>query len=451
MDPIATIKNNIPKLSHPDTVADAAAAIDASYKRLWSDVYQLGTLACLRAGLLARNALYEGNAIAAIYKVLQASSSSNGDDTAAAAAAYAPVTASHLLSILAALLQDVPAAFAAEGYAHLVYDAVDESELIIPDTSELNALRAQPLFVSLALRTLLARPSGCDRDPHVSVGYINDLISIEGLDYITSAAMQGLLRDRPFREVLFRGLASPDPHKLFKCLQLLKRCVGGGPGMLGGFANIHHKLSPPWSLQQLLRLGAQQPLVAACSSVAQLVRQHGIERQLLGLLHTTLLDIFDLLCAAEAGSSSEGGGGGAGGSSSADKQAAAPAPAGEKQIRTASQAVGSSSSSSGWPDDLVAAHMGVVIEVARLVPFLITSLERMQPYAATPAAAAALEAAGPGAAAALLAVLAAGDATDWPMLPHEVDGYKCDGDGDATDWPMLSHEVDGYKVRRGQQ
>lgn len=132
--------------------------------------------------------------------------------------------------------------------------------------------------------------------------------------------------------------------------------------MLGGFANIHHKLSPPWSLQQLLRLGAQQPLVAACSSVAQLVRQHGIERQLLGLLHTTLLDIFDLLCAAEAGSS-EGGGGGAGGSSSADKQAAAPAPAGEKQIRTASQAVGSSSSSSGWPDDLVAAHMGVVIEV----------------------------------------------------------------------------------------
>ncbi|WIA32941.1 hypothetical protein OEZ86_006108 [Tetradesmus obliquus] len=337
MDPIATIKNNIPRLSHPDTVADAAAAIDACYKRLWSDVYQLGTLACLRAGLLARNALYEGNAIAAIYKVLQASSSSTGDETAAAAAAaaaaaYAPVTASHLLSILAALLQDVPAAFAAEGYAHLVYDAVDESELIIPDTSELNALRAQPLFVSLALRTLLARPSACDRDPHVSVGYINDLISIEGLDCITSAAMQGLLRDRPFREVLFRGLASPDPHKLFKCLQLLKRCVGGGPGMLGGFANIHHELSPPWSLQQLLQLGAQQPLVAACSSVAQLV--------------------------------------------------------------------------------------------ARLVPFLITSLERMQPYAATPAAAAALEAAGPSAAAALLAVLAAGDATDWPMLPHEVDGYK---------------------------
>jgi hypothetical protein len=31
---------------------------------------------------------------------------------------------------------------------------------------------------------------------HVSVGYINDLISIEGLDYITRAAMQGLLQDR---------------------------------------------------------------------------------------------------------------------------------------------------------------------------------------------------------------------------------------------------------------
>jgi hypothetical protein len=57
--------------------------------------------------------LYEGNAIAAVYRVL-----ASGD-----AAARAPVTASHLLSILAALLQDVPAAFAAEGYAHLVYDA----------------------------------------------------------------------------------------------------------------------------------------------------------------------------------------------------------------------------------------------------------------------------------------------------------------------------------------
>jgi hypothetical protein len=58
------------------------------------------------------------------------------------------------------------------------------------------SLLPQPLFVTLALSTLLARPSSSDRDPHVSVGYINDLISIEGLDYITSAAMQGLLRDR---------------------------------------------------------------------------------------------------------------------------------------------------------------------------------------------------------------------------------------------------------------
>jgi nitrate reductase cytochrome c-type subunit len=64
------------------------------------------------------------------------------------------------------------------------------------------------------------------------------------------------------------------------------------------------------------------------------------------------------------------------------------------------------------------------LQVARLVPFLITSLERMQPYASTPSAAAALEAAGPTAIAALMAVLAAGDPTDWPMLPHEVDGYK---------------------------
>jgi hypothetical protein len=64
------------------------------------------------------------------------------------------------------------------------------------------------------------------------------------------------------------------------------------------------------------------------------------------------------------------------------------------------------------------------LQVARLVPFLITSLERMQPYASHPSAAAALEAAGPAAVAALMAVLAAGDPTDWPMLPHEVDGYK---------------------------
>jgi hypothetical protein len=63
-------------------------------------------------------------------------------------------------------------------------------------------------------------------------------------------------------------------------------------------------------------------------------------------------------------------------------------------------------------------------QVARLVPFLITSLERMQPYASSPAAAAALEAAGPAAVPGLVAVLAAGDPTDWPMLPHEVEGYK---------------------------
>jgi hypothetical protein len=66
----------------------------------------------------------------------------------------------------------------------------------------------------------------------------------------------------------------------------------------------------------------------------------------------------------------------------------------------------------------------IFLQVARLVPFLITSLERMQPYAHLPSAAAALEAAGPAAVPALMAVLAAGDPTDWPMLPHEVEGYK---------------------------
>jgi hypothetical protein len=135
--------------------------------------------------------------------------------------------------------------------------------------------------------------------------------------------------------------------------------------MLGGFSSIHHELSPPWSLQQLLQMGAEQALVTACNNVAQLVRVHGIERQLLGLLHTTLLDIFDLLCAADSGaanaaaggsSSSSKGGSGDGGSSSNAGRAAA-APAGQATEGT------SSSSSSVWPAELVAAHMGVVIEV----------------------------------------------------------------------------------------
>jgi hypothetical protein len=140
--------------------------------------------------------------------------------------------------------------------------------------------------------------------------------------------------------------------------------------MLGGFSSIHHELSPPWSLQQLLQMGAEQALVTACNNVARLVRVHGIERQLLGLLHTTLLDIFDLLCAAENGtdSAAEGGssssskvGGGNGGSSSASPGRTAAAPAG--QATEGSSSSSSSSSSSVWPPELIAAHMGVVIEV----------------------------------------------------------------------------------------
>lgn len=148
-------------------------------------MYDHGTLAALRHGLLARNALYEGNAIAAIYRIL----------CSGHPAAREATTASHILSILAALLQDVPAAFAAEGYGHLIDEAMDEGELIIPDFSELNAMRAQPVFVSLALNTLLDRPQSSDHDPHISVGYINDLIGMDGVDFITSTALQGLLKD----------------------------------------------------------------------------------------------------------------------------------------------------------------------------------------------------------------------------------------------------------------
>lgn len=64
---------------------------------------------------------------------------------------------------------------------------------------QLNAMRAQPLFVTLALDTLLHRPESSDHDPHVCVGYLNDLIAMDGVDYITSTAMQKLLDDLGFR------------------------------------------------------------------------------------------------------------------------------------------------------------------------------------------------------------------------------------------------------------
>lgn len=162
--------------------------------------------------------------------------------------------------------------------------------------------------------------------------------------------------------------------------------------MLGGFSSIHNELSPPWSLQQLLDLGAEEPLVTACNTVAAMVRQHSIKRELLGLLHTTLLDIFDLLCAGDGSAGSSGGGGNGGRnkqgtSSSSAAAAAAPADsggnaqgiAGRQQVAAGSAAVGaphggaaplaaqSSSSSYGagetWPAALVAAHLGLVLEV----------------------------------------------------------------------------------------
>jgi hypothetical protein len=155
--------------------------------------------------------------------------------------------------------------------------------------------------------------------------------------------------------------------------------------MLGGFSSIHHELNPPWSLQQLLGFGAEPALVAACNSVAQLVRQHGIERQLLGLLHTTLLDIFDLLCAAEANggeTNTNGGFGAANGSSSSSNRGGAQVTAhtqqqtaGQQQAAQAAASSSSSSSSSGWPAALVAAHMGVVIEVGAAALWRLSCLQ----------------------------------------------------------------------------
>lgn len=129
MGSLATIKAQIPALAHPATAGAAALAIDRSYRQLWADVHDLGTLLSLRQGLLARNMLYEGNAVAHIYKLLKSDGPCMKDPKVAAA----------LLSILSALLTDVPAAFAAEGYGIHVHEVMDDGELIVPDTSEVSA------------------------------------------------------------------------------------------------------------------------------------------------------------------------------------------------------------------------------------------------------------------------------------------------------------------------
>lgn len=60
-------------------------------------------------------------------------------------------------------------------------------------------MRAQPLFVRLAIDTLLERPDSVDHDPHVCVGYLNDLIAMDSVDHMTNKAVQRLLDDPGFR------------------------------------------------------------------------------------------------------------------------------------------------------------------------------------------------------------------------------------------------------------
>lgn len=60
-------------------------------------------------------------------------------------------------------------------------------------------MRAQPLFVTLALDTLLDRPESSDHDPHVCVGYLNDIVSMDSVDATTNTAVQRLLEDSRFR------------------------------------------------------------------------------------------------------------------------------------------------------------------------------------------------------------------------------------------------------------
>ncbi|KAF8067225.1 hypothetical protein HT031_002272 [Scenedesmus sp. PABB004] len=482
---LAAIRAAIPGLGSPDTCAASAAAIDRAYRKLWSDVHDLGTVGALRAGLAARNELYLGNAVSSIHRLLASRHPAPRE----------PAAAGHLLAILSALLTDVPAAFAAEGVGHLLSEAMDPGELVVPATSEcvrpaapapraaprlalpraapahaprlavphaprpagrLNALRAQPAFVTLALNTLLDRPTARDREPHVSVGYINDLIAIDGVDYMTATALQALPRDKPFRAALFRGLDSPDPRKLFKSLQLLKRCCGGGPGMLGGFARLEHELALPWSLGQLLALGAGPPLAAACKTVASLVKRRGAERSLLGLLHTTLLDIFDLLASDGAGGAG-GGAGGERGSSSGGRERSSGSSGGgggsrggdagggplqqqlqgpqEQQRHPASSGgtaaaapAGAEAAEGGWPTELIAAHAAVVLQVCRQVPALVTSLSRMRHHAASAAAVDVLCALGPAPVmAALVGVLGHADPGDLGALEHLLDGFEVRG------------------------
>lgn len=148
MDPLDVIAVQLPLLGDPGTCAAAASALQAAYSKIWANVHDTGTLGDLRAGLQARNLLYEGNAISAMHRVL-----ASGSPTPREAG-----TATNLLGLLASLLQDVPSLFAAEGYANLLHQALPEpNALIVPDLAELNALRAAPLFVTLALNTLLDR------------------------------------------------------------------------------------------------------------------------------------------------------------------------------------------------------------------------------------------------------------------------------------------------------
>lgn len=130
MGALAAIKAKVGDLAQPATAGAAALAIDHAYRQLWADVHDLGTLFSLRQGLLARNLLYEGNAVAHIYRLLKSGNPCIKDHKIAAA----------LLSILSALLTDVPAAFAAEGYGIHVHDVMDDGELIVPDTSEVSSL-----------------------------------------------------------------------------------------------------------------------------------------------------------------------------------------------------------------------------------------------------------------------------------------------------------------------
>lgn len=82
-------------------------------------------------------------------------------------------------------------------------------------------------------------------------------------------------------------------------MQILKCCVGGRAGIWEGFQHDDDEEEPPFTLEQLLELGAEAPLTAACERVAALSKQRHVDARILSGLQGNLLTVFDLVAAGD--------------------------------------------------------------------------------------------------------------------------------------------------------